>query len=32
VRETVRASGGELHVESVLGEGTRISMVLPLAP
>ena len=32
VRETVRASGGELHVESVVGEGTRVSIVLPLAP
>ncbi|WP_405229990.1 XrtA/PEP-CTERM system histidine kinase PrsK [Lentisalinibacter sediminis] len=32
VRETVRASGGELHVESAVGEGTKISMVLPLAP
>ncbi len=31
IRETVRACGGELHVQSAPGEGTRMSIVLPLA-
>jgi len=32
VRETARASGGELDVESVLDKGTKIPIVLLLAP
>jgi signal transduction histidine kinase len=31
VRETVTQLGGEVHVESTLGQGTRFSVTLPIA-